>query len=42
MDSTVKKDKPWRPADHPAPGPSWNVDNDDPKYEPRVIPDPED
>jgi len=42
MDSKVERDKPWRPADHPAPGPSWGVDADDPKCQPRVIPDPED
>jgi hypothetical protein len=24
MDDSIERDKPWRPADHPRPGPSWD------------------
>jgi hypothetical protein len=34
------EDKPWRPADHPRPGPSW--EQPEPKDEHRGEPDAED
>ncbi len=41
MDYPVERDKPWRPGDHPRPGPSW--DQADPKdSEHQGVPDGED
>jgi hypothetical protein len=43
MDSTVERDKPWRPADHPAPGPSWSEPEVDSRSEEHQgVPDAED
>lgn len=44
MDTTpIVKDKPWRPADHPRPGPSWDEpEPDEPRLEHVRIPDAED
>ena len=48
MDEPVEKDKPWRPADHPRPGPSWAQPEDEPVSEQpgtpehRGVPDAED
>jgi hypothetical protein len=39
MDYPVEHDKPWRPADHPRPGPSWEEDK---RPEHRGTPDAED
>jgi hypothetical protein len=39
MDYPVEHDKPWRPADHPRPGPSWD-DKERPEH--RGTPDAED
>jgi hypothetical protein len=27
MDQPVEREKPWRPGDHPRPGPSWGDDD---------------
>jgi hypothetical protein len=35
------EEKPWRPADHPRPGPSWE-EHPEPKDEHRGEPDAED
>jgi hypothetical protein len=42
MDGTsLERDKPWRPADHPRPAPSWDEAAQDP-LEHRGQPDAED
>jgi hypothetical protein len=35
-------DKPWRPADHPRPGPSWMEKTQPPNAEHKGVPDAED
>jgi hypothetical protein len=42
MDTPVERDKPWRPADHPAPGPSWFEPEVESRPEHRGVPDAED
>jgi len=42
MDYPVERDKPWRPADHPRPGPSWDEDDRPSKSEHTEVPDAED
>jgi hypothetical protein len=42
MDHPAERDKPWRPGDHPRPGPSWGEDDGPQKAEPTEIPDGED
>ena len=42
MDTPVERDKPWRPADYPAPGPSWETRDVDPQSRHRGTPDAED
>ncbi|MEO6797267.1 MAG: hypothetical protein ABI401_12795 [Candidatus Dormibacter sp.] len=42
MDTPVERDKPWRPADHPAPGPSWETRDLKDTPEHRGTPDAED
>ncbi len=27
MEQPAERDKPWRPGDHPRPGPSWGEDD---------------
>ncbi|HSO93584.1 MAG TPA: hypothetical protein VLS53_03820 [Candidatus Dormibacteraeota bacterium] len=41
-DSKVEHDKPWRPADYPAPGPSWAVEDVQLDRPHRGVPDAED
>jgi len=41
MEYPENKDKPWRPGDHPRPGPSWEQ-ADRPNSEHKGIPDAED
>jgi hypothetical protein len=36
------RDKPWRPADHPRPGPSWVEVQPEPASEQPGVPDAED
>lgn len=36
------RDKPWRPGDHPRPGPSWDDDDRFPPSDHRGVPDAED
>jgi hypothetical protein len=42
MDDPVERDKPWRPADHPRPGPSWGEDDRPRNPEHTGVPDAED
>ena len=44
MDDTLERDKPWRPADHPRPGPSWAEGDPPAASEPehKGVPDGED
>jgi hypothetical protein len=42
MDTIAERDKPWRPADHPRPGPSWDEVPREPRSEHRGVPDAED
>ncbi len=42
MDTPVERDKPWRPADHPAPGPSWEPHDLKAESDHRGTPDGED
>ena len=41
MDHPVR-DKPWRPADYPSPGPSWDEEDRTQKSEPKGVPNAED
>jgi hypothetical protein len=41
-DYPVARDKPWRPGDHPRPGPSWDDGNDIESSEHKGVPDAED
>ena len=41
MELPETKDKPWRPGDHPRPGPSWD-ENNRPSSEHKGTPDAED
>ena len=41
-DSKVDRDKPWRPADYPAPGPSWDAEEMQRDWPHRGVPDAED
>ncbi len=40
MDSSEERDKPWRPADHPRPGPSWQEPETGAEH--KGVPDAED
>ena len=42
MDYPVERDKPWRPADHPRPGPSWDQEDRTQDAEHKGVPDAED
>ncbi len=42
MDYPVAHDKPWRPADHPRPGPSWMEETPPSNSEHKGVPDAED
>lgn len=36
------EEKPWRPGDHPRPGPSWEKPDDSTRSEHQEVPDGED
>jgi hypothetical protein len=42
MDDSLQRDKPWRPADHPRPGPSWDQGDPPTESEHKGVPDGED
>ena len=42
MDDSIERDKPWRPADHPRPGPSWDPADRSTTSEHKGVPDGED
>jgi hypothetical protein len=42
MDRPLEQEKPWRPADHPCPGPSWWDPEREPLSEHKGVPDAED
>jgi hypothetical protein len=42
MDDSIERDKPWRPADHPRPGPSWDQADPAATSEHTGVPDAED
>jgi hypothetical protein len=42
MDQPAEKEKPWRPGDHPRPGPSWGEDDRPRRAVPTEAPDGED
>lgn len=44
METTEERDKPWRPADHPRPGPSWveQASPSDTESQHKGVPDGED
>jgi hypothetical protein len=42
MDQPAERDKPWRPGDHPRPGPSWGEDDRPRTAVPTEVPDGED
>ena len=42
MDDSFERDKPWRPADYPRPGPSWDQEDPPIADEHKGVPDGED
>ncbi len=41
-DNSIKRDKLWRPGDHPRPGPSWDEAESVEDLRPEGVPDGED